>query len=295
MGFSPAVLGRSGLEVGRIGLGSGYGIGARDVERAFDHGINVLYWGSYRRKSFGQGIRAVARRRREALVAVVQSYSRVASAVGLSLELALRRLHIEYADVLLLGWWNAAPPEPIVDAALSLREAGKVRHIMISGHHRPTLATLAEDPCYDAVMVRYNAAHRGAEGDVLPLIARQAQPPGVVTYTATSWGQLIDPALVPGGEPVPTAADCYRFALSHPQVNMCMSGPRNGLELEGALQALERGPMDDDELAWMRRVGDSVAARGSTDSLRVMFTRNAQGAAGRARARVSRLVRRWLE
>ena len=39
-------LGSTGLQVSRIGLGSSYGIGAREVEAACERGINDLAWGS---------------------------------------------------------------------------------------------------------------------------------------------------------------------------------------------------------------------------------------------------------
>ena len=40
------ILGRTGLEVSRLGIGSGYGIPAAAVEKAFhEKGINYLYWG----------------------------------------------------------------------------------------------------------------------------------------------------------------------------------------------------------------------------------------------------------
>jgi aryl-alcohol dehydrogenase-like predicted oxidoreductase len=60
--------------------------------------------------------------------------------------------------------------------------------------------------------------------------------------------------------------------LSRPEVDVVISGPANGEELDEALAALDRGPMSDDELAWMRRVGDGVKAMSATDAAR---TRNA--------------------
>jgi aryl-alcohol dehydrogenase-like predicted oxidoreductase len=192
------------------------------------------------------------------MVVVVQSYSRAGLALRPSLEVALRRLHMDYADVLLLGWWNAPPPDRIVDAALALKEAGKVRAIMVSCHHRPSFARYIDDPCYGAIMVRYNAAHAGAEREVFPALAAHPRPPGVVAYTATRWGALLDRRMVPADEPVPRASDCYRFALTNPHVDTVISGPRDGAELDEAMAALDRGPLDDDELAWMRRVGAGV-------------------------------------
>ena len=252
------MLGRSGVEVGRIGLGSSYGMGQVDIERGFERGINFLYWGALRHPGFGKAIREIARRHRDELVVAIQSYSRSSLAIGRSVELALRRLHIEYADILVLGWWNRTPSDRILDAALTLREAGKIRHLMISCHHRPAFASIIADPCYDAIMVRYNAACRGAEQEVFPRIAESDAPPGVAAFTATRWGTLLAPHLVPQGEPTPRASDCYRFALTHPQVHMCISRPKNRAELDETLAALERGPMDQDELAWMHRVGETV-------------------------------------
>jgi aryl-alcohol dehydrogenase-like predicted oxidoreductase len=248
-------LGRTGLMCSPIGLGSSYGVGQADVERAFERGINYLYWGSNRRDPFGRAIAEISKKRREELVLVVQSYSRAGMLLRPSLERALRRAKTEYADVLLLGWWNDLPPRRIVDAALKIVESGKARHLMISCHHRPSFAKFAADPTYGAIMVRYNAAHPGAETDVFPHLG--ANPPGVVAYTATRWGQLVGTTIAKG-EPPPRASDCYRFALSSPHVDVCLAGPRDGAELDEAMAALDRGPMSADEIAWMKRVGVAV-------------------------------------
>ena len=64
--------------------------------------------------------------------------------------------------------------------------------------------------------------------------------------------------LRPPGERVPTATDCYRFVLSNPAVNVCMTGPANEGQAAEALRALEMGPMNEEELEWMRRVGDFI-------------------------------------
>jgi aryl-alcohol dehydrogenase-like predicted oxidoreductase len=262
--WDKVTLGRSGLSVSRLGLGSSYGISGRDVERAIERGINYLYWGSRRRDDFGRAIAHAARRSRESLCVVVQSYSRSALTLGPSLDLALRRLKLEYADVLLLGWWNSPPPERILDKALELREAGRCRALMVSCHHRPTFESYIADPVYDAIMVRYNAAHRGAEREVFPHLA--ANPPGVVAYTATRWGTLLDRAWVPTEELMPRASDLYRFALSNPAVDVVISGPATSSELDEALLALDRGPLSPDELAWLHRVGDAVHAHNPVTS-----------------------------
>lgn len=217
-----------------------------------------MYWGSLRRHEFGVGVRDLARHHRQDMVIVVQSYSRARLALGPSVHMALRTLRIDYADILLLGLWDKPPPKRILDRALGLREAGKVRHIVISSHHRPSFRTYIDDPLYGGIMIRYNAAHRGAEREVFPQLAAHVEPPGVIAYTATRWGRLLDPRFTPTGDPTPRARDCYRFALSSDNVDVCLSGPGSIEQLDDALAALKAPPMDDSELAWMRRVGDAV-------------------------------------
>jgi len=67
-------LGRTGLQVSRMGLASSYGIGRDGVQEAYETwGVNYFYWGSRRMKSFGEGIRRLALLNRENLVIVIQS------------------------------------------------------------------------------------------------------------------------------------------------------------------------------------------------------------------------------
>jgi len=249
-------LGSTGKRVTPLGLGSAYGLEARDVERAVERGLNYIYWGSQRRSSYAEAVRNLGPSRRENLVLVVQSYTRVASLMRGSLESALRELGTDYTDLLLLGWWNEPPPRKIVEAALALKSAGLARGILISCHHRPTFAAYIDDSAYDGIMFRYNAAHPGAESDIFPHLARRR--PGLVAYTATRWRALLNPKFLPSHEKPPRGSDCYRFVLSNPHVDVCLTGPSNAAELDEAMAALDRGPLSADEMAWMRRIGKHV-------------------------------------
>jgi len=42
---------------------------------------------------------------------------------------------------------------------------------------------------------------------------------------------------------------------------VCLAGPADAGQMEQALEALQLGPMTEDELAWMRRVGRAVAGK----------------------------------
>jgi aryl-alcohol dehydrogenase-like predicted oxidoreductase len=242
------VLGKTGLQAGRLGMASAYGVPAAAVERAFERGVNYLYWGSFRRGTFGQALRNL-KPRRDGMVLVLQPYSRIAALLAISIEKALRQLTFDHADVLLLGLWSHNPPSRILDAAFQLQKRGLVRHIAVSTHHRPLVPELAADQGIGVVHLRYNAVHRGAEQEVFPSVAHQPDRPGIVAFTATSWRQLLDPKRVPKGERTPAATDCYRFVLSNPAVDVCLTGPSTEQHVDEALRAIDLGPLGEEELA----------------------------------------------
>lgn len=250
-------LGRTGLMVGRFGISASYGMGAREVERAIEAGMNYAYWGSLRRDGFAEGLRNSAARR-ESFVLVLQSYGRFGFQVRRSVEKGLRALAFSHADVLLLGWWNRPVTERVMEAGLALQRRGLVKHLAVSTHARDQIAGFARRPEIGVIHLRYNAEHPGAEQDVFPLLPQEGGP-GMVAYTATSWRRLMDPKRIPPGERCPTAGDCYRFVLSNPTVHVCMTGLAGPEQLNHALRARAQGAMSPDEMAWMRRVGKAVA------------------------------------
>ncbi len=268
--MAPRTLGRSGLVASRLGLGSSYAAPAAAYEEAFERGVNYFYWGSRRRDLMGRAIRQLARCHRDSMLIVIQSYARLGALVRASTLRALRSLHLDHADVLLLGWHNSPPSPRVIDAALRLIDAGRVRHLAISGHRRAMFPSLLDDKRYAIWHVRYNAVHRGAEREIFPALTQLDAPqrPGIVTYTTTRWGHLCDPRRTPPGEKPPTGTDCYRFALSNPDVDTVMSGPNSRTEMRQALDALALGPMSEEELGWMRRVGDHIYGSDRTSKAR---------------------------
>jgi predicted aldo/keto reductase-like oxidoreductase len=252
------ILGRTQLEVGRLGVASSYGAPVGAFEEAFDRGCNYFYWGSLRKDGMREAIKSICKKgKRDELVIVIQSYSRSAVLMEVFYKRALKQLGLDYADVLLLGYYNRRPPRRILDRALDMREKRIVRFLALSSHNRKLFAKLAMDDLFDIFHIRYNAAHRGAETEAFPHLKGESRP-GVVTYTATRWGQLLQQRRMPPGESAPSAVDCYRFALSHPAVDVCMTGPKNSEEMKYALKTLDLGPLEAGELERMRKIGDFV-------------------------------------
>jgi aryl-alcohol dehydrogenase-like predicted oxidoreductase len=98
---------------------------------------------------------------------------------------------------------------------------------------------MADSGLLDMLMIRYNAAHRGAETEVFPVTTAHGLP--VVVYTCLRWGALLRPT--PEDAPgfvVPSAPAWYRFAVQHPAVTVALMAPENRAELEEDLQALRQ-------------------------------------------------------
>jgi aryl-alcohol dehydrogenase-like predicted oxidoreductase len=257
------VLGRTGLKVSRLGLAAGYGVPEQAVERAFhEQGINYMYWSLSRRSGMKKALRRLAQSHREKLVVALQTYDHSGLLLDHFYQRSLKTLGLEFADVLILGWFNHTPRERVLEAARRLKERGLVRFIALSGHRRAHFRELLEQgeaSPIDIFMIRYNAAHRGAETEVFAQMPQQEQArPGVTCYTATRWGQLLNPRKMPRGEKPLTAAECYRFVLSHPAVDLSLIGPANAQQLEEAVQALDGGPLDPETLVRARRIGDHL-------------------------------------
>jgi predicted aldo/keto reductase-like oxidoreductase len=88
----------------------------------------------------------------------------------------------------------------------------------------------------------------------------------LVTYTATRWGDLMKPGKMPPGENPLSSADCYRFVLSNPNVDVCMTGPGSIAEMREALTALDQGLLTPEEMQRAKSIGDYVR-----DNSRRMF------------------------
>jgi predicted aldo/keto reductase-like oxidoreductase len=258
------VLGKTGLRVCRLGIASGYWAPAKAIEEAFDRGCDYMTWGTFVKgfsPHFCEALRNIkAKGQRDRLVLSMFSYAHQSFLTEHFLAKGLKAAGLDYTDVLILGGFYRPPSRRVLDGAMKLKEKGMVRFLGISSHTRSLFPRIQNDPIFDVYHLRYNAVHRGAETDIFQHLPENSRS-GIVGFTGTGWGKLLNPKKIPAGETVPTAVECYRFVLSNPAVDVCMTGPRNIEQMRQNLAILEQGPMTDDELARMRRIGDHIYGR----------------------------------
>jgi len=213
-----------------------------DVEHAVDCGINYLNWCRHA-DGLQEWIRQSGRRREDVRVAV-QFFARTASGARDELAECLKQLGTDYLDVLTYYYvesdaeWaqiiSVGGAAEVIDAA---RRDGVVRSIGLTSHQRGLAAGCVSSGRLDSLMIRYNAAHRGAERDVFPVTEVENRP--VVAFTCLRWGGLI--RATPDDPPefsVPSAANCYRWVLCQPAVTVALAAPDGRRELDEVLTVI---------------------------------------------------------
>jgi predicted aldo/keto reductase-like oxidoreductase len=256
--FTHTTLRPVGKPTHRLGLAINFGLDDVAVEAALERGLTYVFFQRSRTGKALPGLtRAIQRNRERLILAGGPSLAFFGGSVRRGCEALLKTLGTDYLDVFQLFWLSkmSAWTPAVVEALVKLRDEGKVRSIGVSIHDRPRAGRLAEDSPLDLFMLRYNAAHPGAERDVFPHLEKRK--PAVVAYTATSWRKLLK---APAGwsGPTMTAGDCYRFCLSSPHVDVVLCGPENTRQLDENLAALEKGPLTPEETQWMREYGARV-------------------------------------
>jgi aryl-alcohol dehydrogenase-like predicted oxidoreductase len=260
-----------GRPVCRLGLAS-YGrtaITPDDVLSAVDRGANFLNWqglpeGPIDGDAFPTAVSSLGTSRGSVIVCV-QFGARNQPDAAAELRLALAALGTDYIDVLTLyyveradEWAKITAPGGALRYLQDAKRDGTVRRIGITSHQRRLAAEMARSGLIDAVMIRYNAAHRGAERDVFPVTQPLALP--VIAYTALRWGAL----------PRPTPDDpsefsfarppaWYRFVLQQPAVAVTLAAPQSRAELDEDLRVLTaEGPLSNEEYAALAEHGERV-------------------------------------
>ncbi len=238
-----------------------------DVGHAVEHGVDFLNW-----CGAADGLsRAIADMggRRTDVVVCVQFEARTATDAKAELHHILHELHTDYIDVLTFyyveeedEWRQLIGPGGALEVCAAAQRDGVVRMLGLTSHQRPLAAEAARSGLLDMLMIRYNAAHRGAEQEVFPVTTEMRLP--VVVYTCLRWGALLrstpdDPA---GFKP-PRTPSWYRFALQHPAATVALMAPESRAELDEDLSVLTAtGPLSETEYEMLAVHGQRVRKHG---------------------------------
>ncbi len=255
----------AGKRVCRLGLSASYHPGREAIHAALDAGLNLFFCFGFDNQMISV-LREQLPRQRDKFVVVTGAYHLIWTSLNLrrTLEKRLRQLNTDYIDAfLLLGvprrrHFTLRMREELAE----LRNDPRVGAVGISTHDRLLATEMARTGEADTLIVRYSAAHTGAEKEIFPFL--EPHHPNVLSYTATRWTQLLRrPRGWHRGDFLPTAPHCYRFALSNPCVNACLTAPMNLKQFKENVRALSEGPLTEDEMVQIRRFGQFIHNRQS--------------------------------
>lgn len=209
MGLKYIELGRSGLRVSKVGLGTwqigasewgwnrGYGVEdvVETIVRAHELGVNFIdtaeiYGGGLSEEVVGRAVREF----RDEVVIATKVWPTHATYDGVlkACERSLRRLGVDVIDLYQVHW-----PNPVIPLSSTMRamerlvELGKVRAIGVSNFSLGRLRRAQECLKREEIVsnqVRYNLVERGVEKELLPYCEREGI--ALIAYSPLAQGLL---------------------------------------------------------------------------------------------------------
>ena len=280
------MLGRTGLEVTRLGYGAGHRKPMNDEQRetilnaVLDAGINFIDTADDYGNSEELIGRYISNRRSEYFIATKCGASRrghrwTRDNVLRNLEESLRRLKTDYIDVMQLHGATVEDCEKggMVEALQHMREQGKVRWI---GHstNLPDLPTFMEWDVFDVFQLPYSALDRDHE-EWLTRCARAGAgviirggaalgEPGHGKGSAHEWRNFQEAGLDElRQEDESRTGFVVRFTLTHPHTDTNIVGTTNPVHLQENVRALQRGPLPWETYEEAKRLLAEVGVRPS--------------------------------
>lgn len=242
---------------------------AAELQLALERGVNFLNWPAHSEgpgvaPEFAAAIAALGALRDEVVICV-QLWAREANEAAGELRRTLDALRTDYVDVVTFyyvehehEWQQIIGPGGSLEYCRAAQADGVIRRIGLTSHQRPLAARMADSGLLDVLMIRYNAAHRGAESEIFSTTDARGIP--VIAYTALRWRALMRATPDdPPGFRVPGAASWYRFALQHDSVSVVLAAPHDRAQLVADLAVLEvTGPLEPTEYQLLAEHGARV-------------------------------------
>ena len=240
------ILGKTGLEISRLGLG---GIPIQKIDA---QGTKALL-----RKLMGEGVNFIDTARgytvseeylgfgldgiREHFVLATKSMARTKDAMAKDIATSLEKLRTDYIDLYQLHNPNAQDlervmaPDGALEALLEAKAQGKIGHIGITLHSLELFRKAVELPWVETIMFPYNIVETQGE----ELIARCAEKNiGFICMKPLAGGAIDD------------AVTALRFVMRNPSVTVVIPGMADEAEIQQNVSATaDTAPLADAEQA----------------------------------------------
>ena len=269
-------LGRTGVDVGIVGLGCEYlidkppGHAVSVIHAAMDAGMNYLdlFWGQPEiRDAYGE---ALAGQRESVLVAghlgAYHQDGQYARTRDLDVTEEyfhdlLRRLGSDYVDVVFLHNCNDVEDYEIVitqhyELADRFRREGKARFIGFSGHTPEIALRAATSGLVDVMMIQLHLLEHGREGRDALLDACVEQNIGLIAMKPYAGGKLLHEHASTAVTPV----SCLAYALAQRGVSTAIPGAQDLDELRAALSYLDASDAERDFSQALQDLGSAESA-----------------------------------
>ena len=269
------ILGRTGLQVTRLGYGAAHRKPMDDDHRkailtaVLEAGINFIDTA----RAYGNSEELIGRylsHRRSEFYLGTKGHLWTKEDLFQGLHQSLRDLKTDYVDVMQLHNPTVEQCERgnLVDALLEMRQQGKVRWIGVSTT-LPYLPTYLAWAVFDVFQIPYSALERDHEGWItgaaeagIGIITRGGVAlgePGVGKGDLDRWQKFeaagLDELRL---EDESRTSFMMRFTLTHPHTHTIIVGTTNPNHLEENVQATLRGPLDADIYEETKRRLDAV-------------------------------------
>jgi len=248
--------GKTGLFLSRLGISGHYGLCERGYHEALDAGVNLFFWEpDYHEQS--SCFRGFSAQKKSGLYVTCGTFEAEPKGIRRDIERVLRAMKLERVGIFLIFWvrsWERLSDE-VYTCLEDLKAEGKLLHYGFSTHQRALAIRAMEEREPELLMVRHNAAHRGAEDKLFPLA--KEKDVGIITFNNLIYGRMLRPPHADAPE-APTAADCYRYSLKQHGVHCCFSAPSNIEQLRHNLQVMASRELSDGTEQALRRFGDEV-------------------------------------
>jgi len=261
-------LGRTGLEVSVVGLGS---LGflransseedvARMIDRAREGGINFLDT-AY---AYGQGktdtmVGKAIEKDRDRWVILGRSHMRDPKEFAETSDQTFKNLRTDVIDVFQLhditrpaDYEATKEPGSIYDVALQMKKDGRIRFIGISTHAKAEIVQdMIESDRYDVITISYNIANcqrnpgdgedmRRTAEELLPLA--ESRGIGITIMKPYGGGSLVQTRPGPDGKPISLKPlDLLKFCVANPLVDSVTPGVESVEQVDTAIEAGQPG------------------------------------------------------